>query len=123
MARDAVTITPAVSGAGTTNPAGTTISVANGAIINDGGDTNRLLVRVTNTDGSPRAVTFKAGTTEPPAVRKGLGDLVVSVPATTGDLLFVLESARFVQPDGSILVDFAASSRGIISAVRLPKGA
>ena len=120
MARDAVTVTDLVSGAGTTNPAGTTITPANGANIAGVKDSSRVVVRVTNTNGTNRVVTFKAGD-NPPAVRKGLGDLAVTVPATTGDKLIVLESARFVKADGSIDVDFGASMAGVISAVRIPR--
>lgn len=122
MARDAVSITALTSGSGTTNPAGTTITPSNGANIAAAGDTSRLLVRVTNTAGANKDVTFKAGA-NPPALRKGLGDLVVTVPATTGDVLVVLESARFVKADGSIDVDFASAMAGVVSAVRLPKAA
>ena len=122
MARDAVTVTALTANAINTNPAGTAISPTNGANIAGVGNTNRLLVRVTNTNGTNRVVTFKAGA-NPPGPRKGLGDLAITVPATTGDVLVVLESARFVKADGSIDVDFGASMAGIISAVRLPKAA
>ena len=122
MARDAVTVTALTSNAINTNPAGTSINPTNGANIAGVGNTNRLLVRVTNTNGTNRVVTFKAGA-NPPAARKGLGDLAITVPATTGDVLVVLESSRFVKADGSIDVDFGASMAGIISAVRLPKAA
>lgn len=120
MARDAVAITALSANAGVANPAGTTINVTNGANIAGVGDTSRLIVRVTNTDASDRVVTFKAGA-NPPAVRTGLGDLAVTVAATSGDQLIVLESARFVKADGSIDVDFAASFAGKISALRQPK--
>ena len=122
MARDAVTVTALTANAINTNPAGTAISPTNGANIAGAGNTNRLLVRVTNTNGTQRVVTFKAGA-NPPGSRKGLGDLAITVPATTGDVLVVLESSRFVKADGSIDVDFGASMAGIISAVRLPKAA
>lgn len=121
MARDAVAITALASGASTTTPAGTTIVQANGANIAGVGDSSAVVVRVTNTDASIRVVTFKASPDNPPAVRKGLGDLAISVPASTGDIMVVLESARFVKKDGSIDVDFAASFAGKISAVRVPK--
>jgi len=121
MPRDAVAITSAASGAAVTTPAGTTINPTNGANIAAVGDTTRLLVRVTNTDAAPHNVTIKASPDVPVAPRHGLGDLVVSVPATTGDVLLILESARFVKKDGSVDVDFAASFAGKISAVRLPK--
>lgn len=122
MARDAVTITPAAANAATATPAGTTVVVANGAVLNGVGASDRILVRVTHTDGAAHDVTFKAGD-NPPASRQGLGDLTAEVAATTGDSLFVLESARFMQNDGTILVDFETGFVGKISAVRLPKGA
>lgn len=120
MPRDIVAITALTPDAGTAQPAGTAINVTNGAVINGAGDTKRLLVRVQNTVASAKNVTFRAGV-NPPSSRKGIGDLVVQVPATTGDRLFVLESARFVQADGSIQVDFEAAMTGFVSAVRLPK--
>lgn len=120
MPRDIVAITPLTPDAGTAQPAGTTIVVANGAVINGAGDTKRLLVRVANTFAGAKIVTFKAGV-NPPAPRKGLGDLAASVPASTGVSLFVLESARFLQADGSIQIDFEAGMTGNVSAVRVPK--
>lgn len=122
MARDAVAITALASGAATATPVGTTITPANGANIAAVGDTNRLVVRVTNTAGAEHTVTFKAGTSNPPAVRKGLGDLAIPV-AASGDVMVILESARFEKPDGSIDVDYETGFTGKISAVRVPKGA
>lgn len=122
MARDAVTVTALSANALNTNPAGTAINTTNGAVINGVNAGDRVLVRITNTNGTNRVATVKAGV-NPPSPRKGLGDLAITVPATTGDVLLVLESARFLQADGTINVDFAASMAGIISAVRLPKGA
>lgn len=122
MARDAVTVTALTSGTAATNPAGTAINTTNGAVINAAGDTSRLLIRITNTNGTQRVATIKAGD-NPPAARRGVGDLAITVPATTGDVVVVVESARFLQDDGTIQVDFAASMAGVISAVRLPKSA
>ena len=120
MARDAVSVTDLASGAATTTPAGVAINPTNGANIASVKDTSRVVVRVTNTNGTDRVVTFKASTT-PPALRGGLGNLAITVPATTGDVLVVLESARFTKEDGSIDVDFGASMAGKISAVRIPR--
>jgi hypothetical protein len=122
MPRDAVVVTALTSGVAATTPAGTAINPANGATIAGAGVTNRLLLRITNTNGTNRVATVKAGA-NPPALRSGLGDLAITVPATTGDVSLVVESARFLQADGSISVDFGASMTGIISAVRLPKAA
>jgi hypothetical protein len=127
MARDAVTITALAPGVSSDNPAGTAINTTNGANIAAAGQSGRLLVRVTNTSGASKNVTFQKGNTNvpasPPALRAGLGHLVVAVPATTGDVLVVLETARHLRSDGSINIDFQAGHTGVVSAVQLPKGA
>jgi hypothetical protein len=121
MARDSVAITQLTLNGGVAEPTGTTIAPANGAAIGVGGDTRKLLVRVTNTDGSDRAVTIKAGV-NPPAFRQGLGDASVTVPATSGVRYLTVESARFAQADGAIWLDFATGMTGKIMAFRLPDG-
>lgn len=121
MPRDAIAITDVPVASAVTTPAGTTISVANGAAIAVGA-THRLIVRVTNTFAGAKNVTFKAGA-NPPALRASLGDLVVSIPASTGDKLIVLETARHLQADGTISVDFEAGMTGAVAALRAPKGA
>lgn len=120
MPRDAVAVTALASNAGTAEPAGTTITPANGANIANIGDASRIVVRVTNTNGTQRTVTFKAGA-NPPAVRSGIGDLAVTVPASTGVRLIVLETARFLKADGSIDVDFETSMAGVIQVLQIPK--
>jgi DNA-binding beta-propeller fold protein YncE len=122
MPRDAVATTDLPANAGTLQPAGVVITPANGAILTGAaGNSDRLVVRVTNTAATPKNLTVKAGV-NPPALRAGLGDLVVAITNAT-ERLFVLESARFAQADGSIWVDFEAGMTGIISVVRTPKGA
>ena len=72
----------------------------------------RTILRVTNTNGSDRVVTIKAGD-NPPALAAGLGDLAVTVAATTGvQWLGPFESGRFLQADGSMEIDIAASMAG-----------
>ena len=119
MARDAVAITLLALNAGTATPAGTAINTTNGANIAVGGKTRKLIVRVTNTiTNAAHTVTFRAGV-YPPALQSPVGDLAISVPQS-GDVLIALESARFVQADGSINVDYDAGMTGIVSAHRLP---
>jgi hypothetical protein len=118
MARTAIPITALAANAGVNTGAGTAVDVANGHAIAAASETDRLLLRVTNTSGSIRVVTVKAGS----RFRAGVGDLTVSVPATTGDMLIgPLESARFVQADGGVDVDLAAGHTGAVWAFRLPK--
>lgn len=120
MPRDAVAVTDLAANAGVAAPAGTAISPTNGANIANFGDGGRVVVRVTNTNGTDRTVTVKAGV-NPPSVREGLGDLAVVVAATSGVKYLVLETARFQKADGSIDIDFEASMAGNISALRIPK--
>ncbi|MBM3494634.1 MAG: hypothetical protein FJX72_10030 [Armatimonadetes bacterium] len=121
MARDSVAITQLSLSAGVAEPAGTTIAPANGATIPAGGDTRKLVIRVTNTHGSDHPVTVKAGSGGP-AFRRGLGDQSVTVAATSGVQYLTVESARFVQSDGAIHLDFDTGMTGKVMAFRLPDG-
>lgn len=118
MARTAVPLTALVANGSIANPAGTAVDPTNGHVIS-GARMRKFFVRVTNTNGTNRTCTIKAGA-YPPAESAGLGDLVVTVPATTGDVLIgPLESARFSQANGDIWVDLGASIAGIIAAFQL----
>jgi hypothetical protein len=119
MPRDAVAVTALASGAATATPAGVAVNTTNGATIGAIGDGSRVVVRVTNTHTATHIVTFKAGV-NPPALRAGLGDLEVSLLKET-DVLVVLETARFVQADGTINVDYATGLTGAISVLKIPK--
>lgn len=121
MARDAVEINNLILNDGLAEAVGTTIVVANGAYVDCKGDTQGLWLVVKNTNGSERNVTIKAGD-NPPALLAGQGDLVEPVAATSGVKLICLESARFVQSDGTIHIDFGASMAGTVQAYRLPQG-
>lgn len=118
MARDAVTVTTLGLNAGTLEPAGTAISVANGASVAAGGDTRGLLIRVAATTGGD--ITIQSGS-KPPAELASNGDLVQEV-ATNDERIFVVEGARFIQADGSIWIDFEAATAGTVWAYRLPQG-
>jgi hypothetical protein len=119
MARTAVPVTKLAANGSIANPAGTAVDPTNGHVIS-GARFRKLLIRVTNTNGTDRLATVKAGA-YPPAESSGLGDLVVTVPATTGDVLIgPLESARFSQANGDILVNLGASIAGVIAAIALP---
>lgn len=119
MARTSVPLSTLTLNGSTATPAGTTADQPNGHTIPVAGRPQRVIVRLTNTNGTNRVATFKAGV-NPPAFRQSLGDLAVTVPATTGDVFVVLESARFVQADGSIWLDLAASFAGTVTAIAMP---
>jgi hypothetical protein len=81
----------------------------------------RTLIRVTNTEGSTNTVTIQSGA-YPPALASGLGDLVVTVAATTGvQYLGPFEGGRFKQADGTLWIDFEAGMTGTIDVLEMPR--
>lgn len=92
--------------------------VSNGAYINClNQDAGALVLRVTNTHGSAHVITFNYGEFQ-------IGpqsDVAVSVDATTGVEWFMFESARVLDADGYITIDFDTGHTGTIEAVWLPK--
>jgi hypothetical protein len=107
--------------AGTAQPVGTTLVAAptNNMRIVDA-NVERTVLRVTNTGGADLTFTVKAGD-YPPSIAASQGDLAVTVPATTGVRFITFESGRFLQNDGSVLMESSATT-GTFAALRLPKG-
>lgn len=120
MARTAVAYSPLVSNSSIADPAGTALDATNDHAVLKA-DPERTVLRVTNTSGSARTVTVKAGA-YPPAIAASIGDLTVSVPASTG-VRFIgpFESGRFAQFDGSLAVDIETGHTGTITAFRIPR--
>ncbi len=82
----------------------------------------KLLIRVTNTEGTTNTVTVKAGA-NPPALRGGQGDLVVTVAATTGvQYIGPFESDKYLQADGSLSIDLETGMTGSLDALYMPRG-
>jgi hypothetical protein len=123
MARTAVSYSPLVANGHLTSPAGTTIDatlVTNGVVINKV-DPERTVLRVTNTAGTGKNVTVKAGVGAQ-AWMAGAGDYVQSVAATTGnEFLGPFTSARFQQKGSTMYVDFESGFTGTITVLKLPK--
>jgi hypothetical protein len=121
MARTAVTVST-ITTAGGTAAAGTTADPTNDHSVDLGGyPLEEFRFEFRNTNASNRTATIKAGA-NPPAASAGQGDLVITVPATTGDMTVAgLESARFIQADGKIYIDLEASFAGVVIAERLPR--
>lgn len=81
----------------------------------------QMVIRVTNTEGSTNVVTIAAGA-YPPAWAKGFGALAVTLAATTGvQFIGPLESARFLQADGTIWIDFETGMTGAIDVLTVPR--
>lgn len=126
MARTAIAYRDLVANAnlnGATGP--TTIDatlVSNGVVINDAVP-ERTILRVTNTEGSTNVVTIRAGD-NPPSVAAGLGDITVTVAATTGvQYIGPFESGRVIQSGadmGDMHIDFESGMTGTIDVLRIP---
>ena len=122
MARTAVTVTTLTANTGVTEPAGTTADPTNDHVV-AGIPAEELILRFANTNGSDRVAIIKAGDSTP-ALEAGLGDLDITVPATTGvRWVGPLTSARFAQDNGDINIDLAASFAGTVTAYRIPRTA
>lgn len=122
MARTALSYSNLVANGSLTEPAGTTLNAGsgNGHVIAKA-EPERTILRVANTTASIKTVTVKAGQ-YPPAWAAGQGDLTVSLAANTGvAYIGPFESGRFVQKDGSLLVDVEAAMTGTIIAFLEPK--
>lgn len=77
---------------------------------------NRLIVLVANTaQNAGLNVTAEAGS----YFRSGLGNLTLTIPASTSRLIGPLESSRFEQPDGKIYFSFN-NTNGTAIGYRLP---
>lgn len=80
-----------------------------------------VLVVANSSEDTDLDLTVKAGD-NPPAIAAGLGDLVVTVPF--GDTLYIgpFESGRFLQGDGSVMIE-AEATTGTIGALLVSRKA
>ena len=125
MARTAVAYSAFTPNASTADPAGTTIDstlVTNGVKVANAVP-EETVIRITNTAGATKLITINAGD-YPPALASGQGAITGTVGATTGVLWFgPFEGGRVLQSDGTMEVDFAASTAGTITVFRVPRTA
>lgn len=98
---------------------GTAIAHANTHVITPTGPLEEMVIIITNTEGSTNAVTVLAGD-NPPAMSAGLGNkLFTTIAATTGQVILPpLESARFLQSDGTVRITVEAGMTGFILALQ-----
>lgn len=129
MARTTVPITTLAANVATADIAGTSLDATNSHNIPLGANgviPEEVILRITNTTASTKIATVKAGA-NPPADAAGQGDIAVSLTdgSSTPTVAFVgpLTSARFIQADGSINVDVAASMTGKIACFAIPRKA
>lgn len=128
MARTQIPLTTLTRNAITDSPAGTVIDQANGMYIDltttaipAGPGSESLTLEVRTTNGADKVVTIKAGVgggvTAGAAMRAPLGDLALTAhAASNGGVVGGLESARFMQSNGQVYIDFASGTTGWITA-------
>ncbi|MFF9639394.1 hypothetical protein ACF1D2_33045 [Streptomyces bacillaris] len=121
MATTQLTYSNLVPNGNLAQPAGTTLVAAptnNMQLANSFPELTVL--RVTNSDDDTAlTITVKAGD-HPPALAAGQGDLEVSVAFGTTQFIGPFESGRFVQNDGSMLIE-STTTTGTITALRVPR--
>jgi hypothetical protein len=121
MADTAVPVSALASGS-TVDPAGTAIVAANTHVITPTKRSGKLLIRIRNTTAAAKVFTVVAGDS-PPANAQGQGNLTMSLAdgsTTAVDGWLCLESARFMQNDGTIQITVASATTGFITAFQLP---
>jgi hypothetical protein len=103
MARTPLPYSPAVMNGSLADPAGTALplGVGNGGQI-AAAVPERTFLRVVGTTAGN--VTVKAGT-QPLAIASGQGDLTVAVGTSATVWVGPIESGRFIQSDGSIIIE------------------
>lgn len=126
MARTAVAYSNLSPNGNLADPAGTAVTsgAGNGAQIPDVSPNRRqslpelTLLRVNNGTAGAGTATVKAGAT-PPALAAGLGDLTVTVGATSVQWIGPFESGRFMQSDGSLILETSVNMT--ITAFKVPR--
>lgn len=121
MARTSVSYSSLVPNGNLADPSGTATNAGTGnghTIAASSPELTLLRVVAGSTGGN---VTVKAGSL-PLAVASGQGDLVVAVANNGTQWIGPFESGRFLQNDGTILVDIATGFvAGTITAFKVPR--
>ena len=121
MATTQLTYTTLVANDGVLQPAGTTLVAAP---TNDmrlaSAEPEKTVLRITNTDDDTAlTITVKAGD-YPPAIAAGQGDLTESVAFGTTHYIGPFESGRFMQSDGSMMIE-SSTTTGTITCLKVPR--
>lgn len=101
---------------------GTAIVASQTAVITPTGLLEDMVILYSNTYAGSIVPVVKAGD-NPPALSAGIGDLTLTTLAnSTGfGILPPLESARFLQSNGTLRIEFPANAAGYIVAFQKPK--
>lgn len=120
MPRVNIPVTTLSKTAATARPAGTTADATEDHEVDVSFPLEELVLEFTQTDATARAYTIVAGDS-PPALSAGQGSITQSVAQNGVSLVAGLESGRFLQSDGKLHIDLAASFAGTIRAYRIPR--
>jgi hypothetical protein len=120
MPRVAVTVTNLPKTGATIRPAGTTADATEDHFVDVSFPLEELVLEFTQTDATARAFTIVAGDS-PPALSAGQGSITQSMAQNSVYYVAGLESGRFLQSDGTLHIDLAASFAGTIRAYRVPR--
>src|SRR5689334_3301138 len=115
MTRTAITVDTPAEGVAAT-PTATAIDATNHHVIAAGAKPGKILLIAQNTFAGSKALTVKAGD-NPPAVAAGQGDATITIATQNAYAVFVIDTSRFQQDDGTINIDVAASMTGSLWAV------
>jgi len=125
MARAALAYSTLVANGNLADPAGvaTVAGAGNGLSTPDISPNRRqslpeqTLLRVSNASGGSGTISILAGT-NPPNVAAGQGNLTVTVANTAVQWIGPFESNRFIQPDGSLVMETSVVMT--VTAFRVP---
>jgi DNA-binding beta-propeller fold protein YncE len=116
MARTAVTHSAVSKDASSAMPTGVAVDPTNGHVLAAPPDSGHIVLDIDATFAGAKTYTVKKGV----LAGAGLGDLVLSLNAQR--VLVPVSLYRFVQADGTILVDVQAGATGTVRAYRIPYG-
>jgi hypothetical protein len=120
----AITINDAGANAAIADPTADTLDTGTSAVtisaaINSQ-DHRRVIVKVQNQDGTNALTALvKAGATNPPAFRAGVGDLSTTVALSSTKWIGPFDPSRFAQSDGSLKITFTPAAGTINAKVTL----
>jgi len=119
MARTAI-VPVAASRNGDIAETQTAVDQANGMVI-AAANPDKLVLRITNTAAAQHNAIIRGGDSIYPAWMSGQGDLTFAVAASTGVVYAgPFDSARVLQSDRSLHLDFDSGFAGEVTAVSLP---
>jgi hypothetical protein len=125
MARTAVPYSNLIPNGFLADPAGVAVTAGagNGGQIPSAGPSRSLpeltVIRCANGSGGPGTATLLAGS-NPPALAAGQGNLTSgSIPTGTAGWLGPFESGRFIQGDGTLVVETSVAMT--LTAFRIPR--